>query len=84
MSTIPESNQYDPEGTYSRPQFQVSYYSERINAHAFTSFKSRHDAIGYIAKELREGRMKRPTLKYVEGYHSNEETTQLGAWANSW
>jgi len=84
MSTIPESNKIDESAQYGRPAYEVSFYSENINAHAFMTFHTRHDAVGKIAEGLREGWMKRPTLTYVEGYHSNEETTQLSAWANSW
>lgn len=71
-------------GEYGRPQYRVSFYSEHINAHAFATFPSRHDAVGYIVSELRRGMMKRPTLKYVEGYHKNEERTILDDWANEW
>jgi hypothetical protein len=82
-ATIPEQNRVDDSPEYGRPNYEVSYYSERINAHAFSTFSTRHDAIGYIAKALRNEWMKRPTLKYNSSFDRKDSAT-LQSWANSW
>lgn len=53
---------------YGYPRFEVSYYSQRINAGAFQTFETRHEAIGCIARGMREGWIERPTITYEEDY----------------
>lgn len=69
-NVIPEEHRVDMNscGHYGRPQFKVSFYSERFNARAMAAFESRHEAVGYVAQASREGWMKRPSIGYRESY----------------
>lgn len=69
-TSIPEEHRVgrDSPGHYGRPQFKVSYYSQRINAGAIVTFETRHEAVGYVAIGAREGWMERPMVGYRGSY----------------
>lgn len=57
---------------YGRPRFRLHYYDQGINATAFRTFSSRHEAVGVLTKLEREGRCEHPRvdprIEYEESY----------------
>lgn len=55
-------------GYYGRPRFKLTYYSNGINAWAYKTFETRHEAVGEKAKLERRGRAEMTEIKYEESY----------------